>query len=470
MAKQGKTYLGVTTLALMTVAALFSLSGLTENAEFGFSSIFFYALTALLFFIPAALTAAFLATRFPSGGINVWVSKAFGKKWGLLAIWLQWIQSVTLYITILSFAAAPLAFAIDPALASNGLFLLAAILVIYWGVTLVNFRGMSLSTKVSSYGVVLGTLLPGAFLILLSLLWILEGNPIQIEISLDAILPEFHGINSLVLAIGGILLYAGIEMSAAHITRLRNPTVEYPRAIFLAAVIAFVVFVLGSLAIASVVPKQNISLVAGVMEAFTALLNNYSAGWLLPIVMLFIVGGTVAQINTWIAGPSRGLLKVAREGSLPPMFSRVNKQDMPTSIFLLQAVIVTILGIVFVMMPDVSTSFWIITVLTAQLYLIMYILMFAAAITHSKSVKEKPGMFSMPGGKFGVWIIAGIGLIASILAIGLGFFPPAQEQTGGILFYEGFLVLGILILGSAPLIMYHFRKPSWVQKKAEKKY
>ncbi|MBD3398571.1 amino acid permease [Candidatus Micrarchaeota archaeon] len=470
MPKNGKGYIGVVTLALMTVAALFSLSGLTENAEFGFSSIFFYALTALLFFIPAALTAAFLATRFPTGGVNVWVSNAFGKKWGLLAIWLQWIQSVTLYMTILSFAAATLAFAFNPALADNSLFVFAVILCIYWGVTLLNFRGMKVSTKISTYGVMLGTLIPGAFLILLSLIWILQGNPIQFEISASALLPDFEGVGSLVLAIGGILLYAGIEMSAAHIKRLRNPSKEYPRAIFLASAIALVVFVLGSLAIASVVPQQKISLVAGVMEAFTALLSHYSMGWLLPVVLVLIVGGTVAQINTWIAGPSRGILKVAREGSLPPLFSRVNSKDMPTTVLFLQGVLVTLLGAVFILMPDVSGSFWILTALTAQLYLIMYIMMFAAAIFHSKKVKVKPGMFRMPGGRHGVWIIAGTGLLASIAAIALGFFPPSQEQVGNLLFYDGFLLLGIIVLVSAPLLMFHFRKPSWVQKKVEEKY
>ena len=454
-------YMTAITLALITVAAMFSLSGLTENAVFGFSSIFYYLAAALLFFIPTALCAAFLATRFPTGGINVWVREAFGRKWGLLAIWLQWIQSLALYMTILSFAAATLAFAFNPALAENNIYTLAVILVIFWGVTAINFGGMKLSTKLSTYGVMLGTLFPGALLILLSLLWLLQGNPIQIEMSLDTIIPQFEGLNSLVLAIGGILLYAGVEMSAAHITRLKNPSTDYPRGIFLAAGIALVAFILGSLAIAMVIPLDKISLVAGIMEAFTVLLNHYAIGWFIPVVLVLIVGGTIAGINTWIAGPSRGILKVARQGSLPPIFHKTNSKDVPTNILLMQAVIVTILGAVFMLMPDVSESFWILTAMTAQFYLTMYVILFAAAISHAGKHKGK-NLFQMPGGKYGVYIIAGIGMLTALGAIVIGFFPPAQEVAVNPVLYAGILFMGLAAVIVVPLLFFHFRKKSWI--------
>ncbi len=465
--------MGVLTLALVTVAALFSLSGLTENAVYGFSSIFFYAAAGILFFIPIALCSAFLATRFPTGGVNVWVREAFGKKWGLLAIWLQWIQSLTLYMTILSFAAATLAFAVDPSLAENNLYVLAVILIIFWGVTLINFRGMKLSTKLSTYGVMLGTLFPGALLILLSLLWLFQGNPIEINISLDAIIPEFHGLNSLVLAIGGIVLYAGIEMSAAHITRLRDPSSQYPRAIFLAAGISLAAFILGSLAIAMVVPEAEISLVAGIMEAFTVLLSYYSFSWFIPVVLILMVAGTIAGINTWIAGPSRGILKVARQGSLPPIFQKVNKNDMPTTVLIIQGIVVTILGAVFMLMPNVSDSFWILTAMTAQFYLAMYLLLFAATIyhAHKSPATRKKGLFTMPGGKIGVWIVAGVGFITSFAAILLGFFPPSQEAAVSPELYVGILLSGLIVVIAIPLIIYHLRKPGWVAKgKVEGEY
>ncbi|MBD3389763.1 amino acid permease [Candidatus Micrarchaeota archaeon] len=460
MATQKKQYLSVMSLAMITVAALFGLGGLTENAVFGFSAIFFYGVAAVLFFIPAALISAFLASRFPTGGVNVWVSNAFGKKWGLLAIWVQWLQSVALYVTVLSFTAATIAFAFNPALANNDLFIVGIILVAYWGVTLVNFRGMNLSSTVSTYGVAIGTILPGALLILLALAWIMGGNPIQFQVSLEAAIPDFQGINSLALAIGGVLLYAGIEMSAAHITRLRNPSRDYPRAIMIAAIISVVLFVFGSLAIAAVVPEKSLSLVGGIMEAFSTMLGHYSLNWAIPVVSLLIVLGTLAQINTWIAGPCQGVLKVAREGSLPPFFQKVNKHKMPTNILLLQGAIVTVLGLVFLAMPDPSDSFSFLTAMTTQIYLVMYMLMFLAGIFLAGS-KAGKNAFSIPGGKAGVWILGGVGFLTSLAAISIGFFPPSQEQAVSPELYTGLLALGMAVVVVAPLLIYHFRKRSW---------
>ncbi len=465
MKKTSARSIGVITLALMTVAALFSLSGLTSNAVYGFSSIFFYAIGAVLFFIPTALIAAFLATGWSTGGVYVWVTEAFGQKFGFLAIWLQWIQSLALYMTILSFAAATLAFAFSPELANNSVFILATILVIYWGSTILNFRGMKLSSRVSSLGAFFGTLLPGAVLILLAALWLMAGNTPETSFSLDVLIPDLSNFNNIALALGGILLFAGIEMTASHINEVKDPKKNYPKAIFLAAIIALISFVFGSLAIAAVVPSANISLVAGVMEAFSTLLSSYNLIWLLPIVMLFIVGGVLAQVNTWIAGPSKGILRAARKGCLPPIFQKVNEHNRPTTILIIQGIIVTMLSSVFILMPDVSASFWILTAMTAQFYMIMYVLMFAAAIKLKHSQPNVKPSFTIPFGKVGVWLVAGLGLLTSLLVIFIGFFPPTQEHTGSLEFYEGFLMLGMIAVVAIPLIIYHFKKKNWITKK-----
>ena len=455
--------IGYMTLALMTVAAMFSLSGLTSNAEYGFSSVFFYAVGAILFFIPTALIAAFLATGWSTGGVYIWVSEAFGEKFGFLAIWLQWIQSLALYMTILSFAAATVAFVVDPALANNQYFILGSILVIFWGSTLLNFLGMKLSSRISSMGALFGTLLPGAFLIALSLLFIFQGNHSETSLSLDALIPDITDINNIALALGGIVLFAGIEMTAAHIREVKNPAVNYPKAIFTAAFIALICFVLGSLAIAIVVPQDKISLVSGVMEAFSALFDTYNVPWLLPIVMLFIIGGVLAQVNTWIAGPSKGILNAARHGCLPPFMQKTNEHGTPTIILILQGIIVTIFGLVFVFVPDVSASFWILMALTAQLYMIMYVLMFASAIKLKYSQPDVKPSFRIPFGKTGIWFVAGIGLITSIVIIAVGFIPPSQEQANPT-FYEVFLVSGIIIVVAIPIAINHLRKKSWIVK------
>ena len=132
MANIGKAVkLGVFTLAIMNVTAVVSLRGLPAEAVYGLSSAFYYLFAAIVFLIPTSLVAAELAAMFQDkqGGVFRWVGEAYGKKWGFLAIWVQWIESTIWYPTVLTFGAVSIAFigmndAHDMTLASNKMELL----------------------------------------------------------------------------------------------------------------------------------------------------------------------------------------------------------------------------------------------------------------------------------------------------------------------------------------------------------
>ena len=87
--------LSVFSLVMINIIAIDSLRNVPAAAEYGSSLVVYYALAAILFFIPSAFVSAELATGWPkNGGIYIWVREAFGPRWGLFAIWLQWIENV----------------------------------------------------------------------------------------------------------------------------------------------------------------------------------------------------------------------------------------------------------------------------------------------------------------------------------------------------------------------------------------
>ena len=104
--------LGVMTLAIMNVAAVVSLRGLPAEAVYGLSSAFYYLFAAIVFLVPTALVAAELAAMFAQkeGGVFRWVGEAYGKRFGFLAIFLQWIESTIWYPTVLTFGAVSIAY------------------------------------------------------------------------------------------------------------------------------------------------------------------------------------------------------------------------------------------------------------------------------------------------------------------------------------------------------------------------
>lgn len=450
-------------LAMVTMASIAGLHGLPTLAEYGLSLVFFLVLAGLMFFLPTALVSAELATGWPKeGGVYVWVREAFGEQWGFAAVWCQWLSGVIWFPTALTFAAATLAFGVgDDSLANNKLYVMTVVLVFFWTATLLNFRGMRASGLVSSVGVGIGTLFPGALIIVLGISWVLFGRDAQITFDGADLVPDIASMGNLTFLIAVLFSYAGMELSASHAADVENPGRNYPRAIMLATLLIFGVYTLGALAIAIVIPRQEISLVAGVMEAFETFLKAYDIGWLVWLIALLLVAGAIGQVNALILAPARGLLVASKDGEIPPFFRRQNSEGIPTSILLMQALIVTGLSVVFVLMPSVNSSYWILTALTAQVYLVMYMLMFAAAVKLRYARPEVVRPYRIPGGLLGIWIVAGAGFVAALVATLVGFYPPSQVSTGNETFFIAFLIGGMLFTVAAPLLIHHFRKPQW---------
>lgn len=459
---KSKRSLKVFALAMINVAAICSIKNWPLTAEYGFSSLFFFLVSALAFFIPVSLVAAELATGWPErGGVFVWVKEALGHKIGFLAVWLQWAENAIWYPTILSFIGATLAYSFNPSLANNKVYMVIVIFTAFWGATFVNLRGMKMSGLISSVGVILGTIIPGVIIIGLGSLWWISGKPLQIEMSWDSLLPDLSSPYQLSLLAGVLLGFAGMEMSAVHARDVINPQKNYPKAIFLSAILILVLSVLGTLAIAFVIPQKEISLVGGAMEALAYFMSSYGLSSLVPIFAILVALGALGGMSTWTAGPSKGLLAAAQSGEFPPILHRVNKNDMPVAMMLMQGVFVSLLSLIFLLMPDVSSSFWILLVLTSQLYLIMYILMFVAAIVLRYKKPDVARAYKIPFGKLGMWVVSGLGIVASFATLIISFYPPDQLNTGSALFYQMFLVAGIVVVSAIPFIILVFKKPSW---------
>jgi len=458
--------LSVFILAMMNVALIMNLRGLPMMAKEGLAMIFFLLFSTFIFLLPTSLVSAELATGWPTGGgVYRWVKEAFGGRMGFVAIWLQWIQNVIWYPTILAFAAGAISYLfLNPDLANNKLFNLVVILAVYWGATLMNFRGMKASGWLTTAGVIGGTILPGIFIIILGLAWWLKGNVMEFTLTSHSIFPDFSNFDNISFLAGVVLLFAGMEVSAVHALEVRNPKTDYPKSIFLATVIIVFIFTLSSLAIAAVIPVQKISLTAGIMQGFMDLLHPFGLGWLLPVMGFVVAFGAIGSVTAWIIGPSKGLLATAKDGDLPPYLARTNDMGVPTRILFIQGLIVSIIALVYLLMPNVSSAFFLLTALTAILYLIMYIMLFAAAIRLRYTQPQVQRAYEIPGGKAGMWIVSGIGILGAIFAIAVGFFPPSQLTVGSPAFYITFIAVGTIVFCVAPLVMNLFKRPEWISK------
>ncbi|MDF3054530.1 MAG: putative transporter [Gammaproteobacteria bacterium] len=451
--------LGVLAIMMINIIAVSSLRGLPFSATYGFSLVFFFTLAAIIFFLPAALISAELATGWPNrGGVYVWVREAFGEFWGFFIIWAQWIYNIVWYPTILAFMAGTLAYLLNPAWVESKVYMLSVILIVFWTATFLNWFGMRVTSWVSTLSALIGTLFPMFFIISLGFIWITQGNPIQTEISVNSFFPDLYDMKNLSFLLIVFFALVGMEMSAVHADEVKNPGKSYPKAIFISTIIIFFGLVLSSLAIAIVVPNQALSVVTGLVQAYKIFFDSYGLNWMTPVIGALIVFGAIGAVSAWVIGPTKGLLVAVVDGNAPAFLGKTNKHGVPVVLLSLQAIICSIMCIVFFLMPTVAASYWVLSVLTGQLAMVVYIALFAAAIRlrykHANVVRE----YKVPGGNGMMWLLGLMGAAASIFAISIGFIPPAKVDVGDVFKYEVLLIIGLVTLSLPPLIMYANRK------------
>ena len=445
-------------LAFITVGSVGNLGSTPPLAVLGLASVSLYIVPAILFLVPVSLVAAELASGWP-GGVYNWVEQGISAPMGLLAVWCEFAQTIFFYPALLAYIADTLAYAIDPRLSGNGVYTAVIIIVLFWAGVLVTSRGSILVAALSSSGTVIGTLIPGAIIVALGVAYLLQGKHSEAPMTAHHLLPAWQGIASIVLVVNSFFTYAGVEVNAVHIDELRNPRRDYPRSIFLALGLCLAVFIFPTLAISWVVPSHQISFTAGVMQAFSRLLTHFRLAFGVPVIAIALAAGALAGMLAWLDGPSEGLLKIGRQqGFLPPYFQRVNRQGIEVRILTAQGIVITVIALLYAFIPSVSHAYWIFAVMATQVYMIMYVLMFIAAIRLRRSQPDHTRSYRVPA----LGLLCVIGVMSAAAALVIGFVPPSQFGHSDPLVYAVLILTGILIVGVLPpLLMDRLRRPQW---------
>ncbi len=467
--KKNKKIINLFYLLMVTSAFTVSIRNLPTIAEIQLQMIFLGLLATIIFFIPGALVSAELATGWPEmGGIAAWVEAAFGKRWGFTASWFQWTYMIISAIAMLYFISSSLAFVFAPKLSDNRIYLIISELILIWLFTFLNLKGMSISKIISAIGFLFGVLFPALLIITLSIIYLVLGNPIQMDFSLSSknLFPNFKDFSTMVLIVGFMRAFGGFEASAAHANRVENPQKNYPIAIFIVVFFGLLVNILGSMSVAIVIPQKDISLVSGVMEAFVYFFNKFKMSIFVPVLGFLVAMGQTGGFSTWITGPVKGLLKIGKEGCLPVFFQKTNKHDAPVNLMLIQAIIISIVGTCFLLFAEsINIAFWISVALSMLIYVSMYFLMFLSALYLRYKEPKVIRKFTIPFKWVGIWGVCLLGMIGMIFSFIIAFFRPSQLPAEHHALYLTVLITGILITYILPFIITALRKPSWIAKK-----
>jgi amino acid transporter len=451
--------LGVAGLALVLISAMDSIRNLPATAMFGWSAIFFYGIAVVTYLVPVALCSAELATTV-GGGMYRWVREAFGSRWGLLAVWCDWSENIVWFPTVLVFLATTAAYVINPDLSQNKAFLVPVMLVIFWAVTLSSLFGSLKSARWTGVGVIIGTAVPTLAIIALGLWWAGSGRHSEIPYHASAIMPAWHGLSSLVYAAGIVVAFAGMEIGGFYSHVTKNVKRTYPGAVLVAAATVAALSILGSVAIAMVVPAGRIQLAGGIMQAVSFFFAKLGIGSLIRPFGVLVIIGVLCGLASWSIGPAEGMRRVAADGHLSPWWGRTNKRGAPTAVLILQAALGSLLALAMVFVNNINAYYWMLTALVAQTFLVMYFLMYISVIRLRKTRPDAPRPFRIPGGKPGLVLVTGAGIAGALFTFVLGFIPATHLSTAGTIAYVAVMAFGLAAVIGTPFLLHRGSRQS----------
>lgn len=264
---------------------------------------------------------------------------------------------------------------------------------------------------------------------------------------------------TLVVFVSFILAYMGGEASASYINELKNPNRNYPLVMFILVILAICLDTLGGLTVASVIPQKELSLSAGVVQAFNYLFIHLSGGklgWLTRIVGLMLACGVIAEISSWVTGPSRAIYDTAKVGIIPKYFQKTNKHNIPVRLIMVQGLIVSIWDAVLTLGGGGgNVSFFAAMGLTVVIYLVGYFLFFIGYLVLVFKKRDLPRTYNVPGGTVGKTIIAVCGFLVTLFAFIISFFPTTSLPASSAGTYMTILISCFIIVVIIPFAIYY---------------
>ncbi|RSX54993.1 amino acid permease [Bifidobacterium dolichotidis] len=455
----------VSTLAFvgMTCALCVSIRNIPDVASTGWTMFFYMLVATLLFGFPISLIAGEFTTTFPgAGGPELWDTKSLSPRWGFVTSWLLWVQMFPGMVMVASVLAPLVGYAIgNVALGMNNVFTLVCILVVYWAVTLLNMR-FDMAKIGGKIGIWLGLYIPIVAMFILGLAAVIKTGGFSAGSTLGTfsgakLVPDGVDWSSLTMFSTIIFIFTGIEMSSVYVERLQKPDKQYPIGVFISLLLMFVFNVANAFLVAAVVPKGQMQL-NNITQAVAIYVDVLGLPhWFVNAFAILVFLGVVVQLSGWVSGPSQTITASARRGEYPSgwKFWKTNKFGLSTRVLIVQAVIISVFALVYLLIPAVNTAFLMLVNATSVLYCIVYVLMAIGIMRLRKTQPTLARPFRIGKTGNGLCYFIAIVLLAVIVLVN-GLVYATSSVANNIV-----VTIVSIVLFVIPLFIFAHKKPAW---------
>ena len=424
---------------LFTICSVLVLDSLAAApARFGTPSLTMWVVMAVLFFIPYGLLSAELGSTYPDdGGITSWVTRAFGEHLGVQTGWFYWINVAFWMPAVFVTFAWWLSYSFFPA--APPLVMAGIAVAMCWVIVGIGIRGVELSvtvTAVASYAKMAILLLFGV----LGAVYLAKNGSAHSFRPQDLLIGSFGELSSGVAVIAYNLL--GFELIGSIGSKIEKPGKTVPRMTILAGVVITLLYLLGTFGM--LVALQEIDEMDGFYNALAVLCSVFGPAQkpVLDVLVVISCLTLVSNMLSWTLGANESLIAADLDRRSRFLGRRSAKYGTAKNLYLLMGLLSTVLLLLNFAFgsSDANAVFWDVLSFSFVIFLIPYLFLFAAAVRLRYKDPQTPRVYRVPGGKFGVWLCAGLCMLCVLTGIFFLFFDDARSGN--------YFALGVKLVGT----------------------
>lgn len=369
----------------------------------GLSSILFYIVTGLLFFLPFSVICAEMGASFrdEKGGIYAWIARSIGgdagRKIGFITIFMWWFSYVIWMLNISSIITIPVSYILSPAidggfshatkfvqdiLGSTGMGLVG--IVVISAVTFLISLGVRQLSRLASIGGIAVMSLNVVLIVGAVFILIRNGGHTASALSWSAFttVPAFSkyagsGVAGMVgllgFAVYAIFAYGGVEAVGGLVDKLENPEKNVKRGLLIGAAVGIFVYCFGIVVASFFIDRNAPSVVHDVMTTRQGGTGLFYAGnavyyfmyklgfavgaaMLLPLKTDILLGNLFAAytgLSMFLAytgaffvlvySPLKQMIEGVPQGIFPARLGRLNANGIPATALWYQLALVIVL-------------------------------------------------------------------------------------------------------------------------------
>jgi glutamate:GABA antiporter len=411
-------------MTLFTVCAIIVMDTLAPSASIGASSISWWIITLLLFFIPYGLITAELGSTYPEqGGLYVWVKRAFGNKWAARSTWYYWINVALWMPSVYILFAGMFAQMFFPDLSLWMQILIGIVLT--WITVVIGVATLEVGKWVPNAGAIIKALI----MLVLGVGGVAYGlkNGIANDLSFAAMLPSWGAGLTFLPVI--VYSFMGFELMSGAGEEMENPGKDIPAAIIISGALIAFFYLFATVGILFALPLDQLGLISGILDTLKAVMGNSTLGNIAVIVLgIGALYTFLANMVTWTMGANRTAAEAANEGELPAIFSKLHpKNQTPVGAYVLTGVISSFVLVIYGFMAGSNEElFWTLFAFSSIIFLLPYLAMFPAFVKLRTIDKDIVRPYRVPGGKTLAVMIAVVCEIFILQAILFFIWVPGE--------------------------------------------